>query len=113
MSLIIDCSNCVAGTAPRNREERTQLWELGLRAPLVKLDTITAENATEWQFRLRFLDQLFPGMLVVPPPLAAIERWIGLRVNVERVRQPEWVEGVAEHAAIELLMTLAHEQHFN
>jgi len=102
MSLILDCSNCTAGTTPRNDEERAWLQKLGFGAIVVKLDTITAENVDEWVFRFRFAERLWPDMAADPMPVAAIKRWIGLRTNVARQSRPTWVSGVAKHAALDV-----------
>ena len=106
MSLVLDCSKCVAGTARCNDEERAWLERLGFGSVIVKLDAITADNVTEWLFRFRFIERLWPDMGVEPMPVAAIERWIGLRTNVAPIPQPEWVLSVAEVAAVDMLINL-------
>lgn len=109
MSLIWDCSNCVAGPVPRNDEERDWLQRLGFGAPVVKLDTITADNVNEWVFRFRLLERFWPDTGAGPMPVTAFERWIGLRTNVARVPQPEWVSEVAQHITMDILMNVQCE----
>lgn len=109
MSLILDCSNCVAGSTPQNDEERAWLQKLGFGSIVVKLDTITAENVDEWVFRFRFAERLWPDLAAEPISAAAIMRWIGLRTNVTSVPRSAWVAGLAEHAAIDVLGDLRNE----
>lgn len=109
MSLVWDCSKCVAGTAPRNEEERAWLQRLGFGATIVKLDAITVDNVPEWLFRFRFVERLLPDPSEEPISVAAIERWIGLRTNVGPVPRPEWVSWLAVRAAEDVLTSPPRE----
>jgi len=109
MSLVWDCSNCVAGTAPRNDEERAWLQRLGFGSVIVKLDAITVDNVPEWLFRFRFVERLLPDPSEQPMSVAAIERWIGLRTNVGPIPRPEWVSWVAARAAEDVLASPLRE----
>jgi hypothetical protein len=73
------------------------------------LDAITADNVSEWVFRFRLLERFWPGIWVGPMPVTAFERWIGLRTNVARVPQPEWVSEVAQHITMDILMNVQCE----
>lgn len=110
MSLIVDCSNCGAGSAPRNDEERAWLQRMSFGSVIVKLDAITVDNVPEWLFRCRFVERLLPDPSEEPIPVAAIERWIGLRTNVGPMSRSEWVSGVAVRAAEEVLRSVPCEQ---
>lgn len=109
MSLIVDCSNCIAGTAPHNDEERAWLDRLGFGSVMVKLNAITADNVPEWLFRFRYVERLLPDPSESPMPVAAIERWIGLRTNVGHVPRSKWVSGVAVRAAEDVFISLPRE----
>jgi hypothetical protein len=106
MSLIVDCSNCVAGKAPQNDEERAWLERLGFGSVIVKLDAITVDNLPEWLFRFRFVERLLPDPSEEPISVAAIERWVGLRTNVGPVTRSEWVPWLAVRAAEDVLTSL-------
>lgn len=109
MALVWDCSNCLAGTAPCNDEESAWLERLGLGSGMVKMDVITVDNVSEWLFRFRLVERLWPDTGVEPMSVAAIERWLGLSTNVTPMPRTEWVSSVAEHVAVEVLMNLQCE----
>lgn len=100
--MIWDCSECIAGTAPHNDEEKAWLERLGFGAALVKLDTITPANVNDWLFRFRLVERMWPEANVEPIPVAAIERWIGLRTNVAPMRRSAWVSNVVKHFAADI-----------
>ena len=98
MGFSVDSRKC---TPSMPVDERDSRWRerLAWGATMIDLREITAENAEEWLYRFRFLEQcgLEPVEADGPMTMEAIQRWTGLTMNVNTLPRKRWLAKVMRH----------------
>lgn len=110
MSLNWDCSKCPAGSTPDNEAEAGERECLIWGSIAVDMGGITSENAAEWLFRFRFLEKIGRAITTRPMTAQAINRWIGLNVNVVTINRAKWLSKITKHLADEVKREVDQEK---
>jgi hypothetical protein len=75
---------------PRGSREALERDRVIFASQSVGLSTVTAENLTEWVWRLWVWHELGRGQLLGNRPATVLRRWIGLWTNVDDEARDKW-----------------------